>query len=217
MPIVTALEPAPGWIGGCLVQVDGEAPFRVSEDLARRENLELGMSIEGPQLAALMYEAGCAEAMDRAVHYLSYRPRTGREVRRYLGKHRLAKYADHAIGRLIELGYLDDRGYAEAFVRERIRLKPRGAPRLVSELLARGIERQTADRAVETVLAEEGVSEQSLLRTAATRRAGALGALEPATARRRLSAYLARRGFRAGDIRQVALELLPDETDGCET
>ena len=89
-----------------------------------------GMALEHyPGMTEKALAAIEAEAMERAVHYLSYRPRTCREVRRYLGKHGLSGHADPAIDRCIELGYLNDEAYARAFVRERVRLKPRGRPR----------------------------------------------------------------------------------------
>jgi len=214
MSVVTALEPAPGRLGGFLLEVDEVVLFRVSGDLRRSRNLHVGAQVSAAELESLGLEAGESEAMDRTVHYLSYRPRTCREVRRYLGKHGLSRFADATIGRCIELGYLDDEAYASAFVRERIRLKPRGRPRLVSELLSRGIDRDTAEQAVETTLDEEGVKEADLLRDVALRRAHSLRNLDPPAARRRLAAFLARRGFRTGAVREVVRELLPDEPDG---
>ncbi len=214
MPIVTALEPAPGRLGGFLLEVDDLVRFRVSEDLCQRGGLHVGARLSAAELEVLGQEAGDSEAMNRAVHYLSYRPRTCREVSRYLGKHGLSRHADAAIERCIELGYLNDEVYARALVRERIRLKPRGKPRLVSELLGRGVDRDTAERAVETALDEEGVTEAALLREVALRRARSLKGLDPPVARRRLSAFLGRRGFRTSAIRQVVSELLPDEPDG---
>ena len=214
MSVVTALEKAPGRIGGFLLEVDEVLLFRVSEDLRQRRDLHVGAHVSAAELESLGREAGESEAMDRTVHYLSYRPRTCREVRRYLGKHGLSRFADTAIGRCVELGYLDDEAYARAFVRERIRLKPRGRPRLVSELLSRGIDRDTAEQAVETALDEEGVTEAALLRVVALRRARSLRDLDPPAARRRLAAFLGRRGFRTGAIREVVRELLPDEPDG---
>ena len=196
--------------------MDETVRFRVSGDLCQRRGLQLGNRLSTAELESLAEEAGDAEAMERAVHYLSYRPRTCREVRRYLGKHGLSGHADPAIDRCIELGYLNDEAYARAFVRERVRLKPRGRPRLVSELLGRGVDRETAERAVETTLAEEGVTESTLLREVARRRARSLRSLDPPAARRRLSAFLGRRGFRAGAIREVVLELIPDRPDGGE-
>jgi regulatory protein len=217
MPVVKALEPAPGRLGGFVLEVDEAVRFRVSEDLCQRRGLQVGDRLSTAELESLARDAGDAEAMERAVHYLSYRPRTCREVRRYLGKHDLSGHADAAIDRCLELGYLNDEAYARAFVRERIRLKPRGRPRLVSELLGRGVDRDTAERAVETTLDEEGVTEAVLLREVALRRVRSLRSLDPPAARRRLSSFLGRRGFRTGAIREVVLELLPDQPDGGES
>ena len=213
MPLITALDPAPGRLGGFLLEADEGTRFRIPEDLCRRRDLGIGARLTAVELEALAREAGDAEAMDRAVHYLSYRPRTCVEVRRYLGRHGLTIHADSAIERCVELGYLDDAGYAQAFVRERIRLKPRGRPRLISELAARGVERQIAEQAVNAALAEEEVTEADLLRDVALRRVRALRDLDPPVARRRLASFLDRRGFRSGAIRDLVRELLPDEPD----
>ena len=213
MPLITALDPAPGRLGGFLLEVDGSARLRVSEDLCQRRGLHIGAGLTTTELEVLEQEAGDSEAMDRAVHYLSYRSRTCMEVRRYLGKHGLGRHADAAIARCVELGYLDDDVYSQAFVRERMRLKPRGRPRLVSELLTRGVDRDTAERAVEAALAEEGVTEEALMRDVALRRIRALRRLDPPAARRRLAAFLGRRGFQSGAIRDLVRELLPDEPD----
>ncbi len=212
MSEVTALRPAPGRLGGFLLEVDEVTRFRVSGDLCQRRDLHVGARLSAAELEAIADEAGQSEAMERSVHYLSYRPRTCREVRRYLEKHGLSRHAEEAIGRCTDLGYLDDHAYACAFVRERVRFKPRGRPRLVSELLARGVDRDTAERAVTATLEEEGVSEAALLREAAIRRARSLRNLDPPAARRRLSAFLARRGFRTGEIRELVRELLPGDS-----
>ena len=213
MPLITALDPAPGRLGGFLLEVDGSSRFRVSEDLCRRRGLRVEAALTILELEALALEAGDSEAMDRSFHYLSYRPRTCMEIRRYLGKHGLARHANVAIDRCLELGYLDDDAYAQAFVRERTRLKPRGRRRLVSELLARGVERGIAEVAVDAALAEEGVTEEALLRTVAVRRARTLRGVDPPAARRRLEAFLHRRGFPSGAIHDLVRELLPDEPD----
>lgn len=211
MPVITALDPAPGRLGGFVLEADGTERFRISEDLCHHRDLRIGARLTAVELDALAREAGDAEAMDRAVHYLSYRPRTCVEVRRYLARHGLTIHADSAIDRCVELGYLDDAAYAQAFVRERIRLRPRGRPRLISELAARGVERHIAEHAVNVALAEEEVTEAEMLRDAALRRVRALRNLDPPVARRRLASFLDRRGFRSGAIRDLVRELFPDD------
>jgi regulatory protein len=217
VPSITALEPAPGRLGGFLLEIDGGESFRVSVDLQQVWSLSVGGSLSDAEVEALVRQAGASEAMDRAVHYLSYRPRTCREVALYLRKHGLFAHADGAIARCVELGYLNDESYARSFVRERIRLKPRGKPRLVTELLARGIDRELAEAAVRDTLADEGVTEVELLRAVAIRRARSLRNLDPPAARRRLAAYLRRRGFPAGEIRDVVREVLPERAEDAGT
>lgn len=213
MHVIEALEPVGDRLGGSWLRVEGREPFRVPEELLQRRDLEPGGQLTTAQLETLRAEAGERVALDRAVLYLSYRPRTCREVSRDLAKHGLSEHAGSAIERCRELGYLDDEKYARAFVRERLRLKPRGAFRLVSELLGRGVDRDLAERAVREVMREEGRTELSILEQVAASRARTLRRLDPPVARRRLAAFLGRRGFRAGDIREVVLRLLPDEPD----
>ena len=211
MPLITALEPTSGRLGGALLEVDDVQLCRVTDELCQRYGLTVGGRLSREQVDDLVQEAGASEAMERTLHYLSYRPRTNREVRTYLRTHGLAAFAEHAISRCEELGYLDDEAYAVSFVRDRIRLGPRGMPRLVSELLSRGVDREIAERAIGVALADEDVTEEELLRRVALRRLRSLRDVEPEVARRRLASFLDRRGFRTGAIRELVRELLPEE------
>lgn len=210
MPRITALEPAPGRARGVVLYVDGEAVCHVPDELRARRRLSVGEVLTGDGLQDLIRQAGLSEARDVALRYLSFRPRTRVEVLRHLRDRGLGSHAEPIVGRFEELGYIDDAAYALAFARERIRLKPRGMRRVVSELVSRGVDRASAERAAAAALEEEGVSERDLLMAVAERRAGALGRLEPEVARRRLTGYLLRRGFPASDVREAVNRLLPD-------
>jgi len=211
--VIEALEPIRDRLGGFRVEVEGREPFRIPDDLRRSLDLEPGARLESTALDTIVATAAAREALDRAVLYLSHRPRTCHEVRRHLSDHGLGGHSESAIARCQELGYLDDGRYAQAFVRERLRLKPRGRVRLVSELLARGVDRAIAERAVSETMREEGATELSLIREVALARVRRLHDLDLPVARRRLAAFLARRGFAAGDIREVVRDLLPDESN----
>ena len=63
--------------------------------------------------------------MDAALGYLARRGRTVREMELYLDGQNYGEYEVYAaVERLKELGYLDDRRYAEEFVRSRLATKP---------------------------------------------------------------------------------------------
>lgn len=203
MPRVTALPSSkrrPGWVE---VQLDGAFACRLPIDVVDSIGLRVGDEIAPAELEALEDEAQRQEAMRQALHYLSVRPRSRWEVRRNLRK---KGYKEPALGAALErcegLGYLDDRVFAAAYARDRIRLRPRSIRMLVSELGAKGVARSDAEAGVEEALRDERVNEGELVVRAARKGSRTLGAVDPRTGRRRLFAYLSRRGFTAGAIRE---------------
>ena len=59
-----------------------------------------------------------------------------------------------------------------------------------------------------SALAAEGIDEATAMRRVAERRARQLGNLPETTKRRRMLAYLGRRGYRGAGVRKVVEELL---------
>ncbi len=109
---------------------------------------------------------------------------------------------------------LDDGAFARAWIRDRLNLSPRGPYLILQELIKRGVRRSLAQEALEEVLEEEAVSEDTLAEAAArgwVRKQGprVLKALtgerfseDREKARRRLYAFLARQGFRGEGARR---------------
>ncbi|HEU5170337.1 MAG TPA: regulatory protein RecX [Gemmatimonadales bacterium] len=100
---------------------------------------------------------------------------------------------DAALARAERHGFLDDAAFAVHFVQTRSQ-RGRGPARLVRDLLALGVARPLIDRAV----AEEwsADTDRSAVPAAlAARRSAQLGDLPRPVKRRRLLAFLARRGF----------------------
>ncbi|MYA32985.1 MAG: regulatory protein RecX [Gemmatimonadales bacterium] len=167
-----------------------------------RLRLEVGLRLGFAELDAVQTARGRAEAMFVGLRYLSVRPRSRREVERRLWRDRIDQAAiQHALERLAALGYLDDSQFAASFARDRIRLRPCGTRRMQSDLLARGVSREDADRGISEAMAEEGATEEALLQRVAAARMRRLTGADPSRARRRLFDYLARRGFAASRIR----------------
>ena len=109
-----------------------------------------------------------------------------------------------------DLGYLDDRAFAAAYARDRIRLRPRAVRLMVAELAVKGVPRPDAEAGVEGALRDEGVNERELLARAARKGSRTLGGVDPGAGRRRLFAYLSRRGFAAEAIRECMDEVSRD-------
>lgn len=150
------------------------------------------------------------EALPYAVRLLASRTYSERKLREKLRtKGYEAGDIDAAIGKLKERRLLDDQKYAEGFVRTRIETHPRGKSALVRDLVARGVTGSTAKQAVNDNLSTD--QEFELARNLVERKRGQYASLDSDIRKRRLTALLARRGFRPDTIYKV-LALPPDES-----
>jgi len=84
--------------------------------------------------------------------------------------------------------------------------------RIQQELARRGVARDITAEAIADVFEDESVDEGKLIERAAAKKLRTLGRLDEPTRRRRLYAFLARRGFDADDIQRVMRTVL----DGAE-
>ncbi len=92
-----------------------------------------------------------AVVMEAAANFLAVRPRSVAETRRRLVHHGYRPdLVEGVLERLSSMGYLDDEGFARAWVESRDRSRPRGMEALRRELYLKGVDRDT----IAAVLAE---------------------------------------------------------------
>jgi regulatory protein len=210
MPVVTAIEPHSRRGGRFTVSLDGRVVGLVSLDSLDRLGLRTGVALAESDANALEREVACVAAYDRALAMLAVRARAGRELRLALRRKGEAEFAiDYAIERLTAAGFLDDAAYARQFARAKILGARLSRRRVESELIRRGVPRDMAVDAISEVVDEERVDADSLIEDAARRKVRSLGSVAPEVARRRLYAFLARRGFAPDEIRRVVDRLTP--------
>jgi regulatory protein len=220
MPRITGLKPSKRRSGWCDLHLDGAFRFRLPLRLADRDGLAVDCELSDAEVASLQAEAESREALDRALRYLSYRPRSRFEVERHL---RSRGYGDPAVvstlDRCARQGYIDDREFAAAFARDRIRLRPRAPVLIELELRRRGVRSEHARAGIDQALADERVSEPELALRAARRGFNSLGApgtRDEETVRRRLYGYLDRRGFRREEAAAALEEVLREAASDFE-
>ncbi|HJU69179.1 MAG TPA: regulatory protein RecX [Gemmatimonadaceae bacterium] len=165
-------------------------------------------------------EGGSGEASDsrdtvdpsrtyaRSLDMLARAPRSVRDLRRrLLLKGEMEAHVDAAIERLTAAGLLDDAAYARAFVRSKVASQGFSRRRLQQELAKRGVARDVADAAIVEVLHDDEIDEAANVERAALKKLRTLAGVDEETQRRRLYAYLARRGYSVDQVR-VVLERL---------
>lgn len=207
--IITAIEPIAGPGERVRIELGPGRTEEVSGEIVFAAGLRVGDDLPDDALRRVLREDLDWRAREAALRLLSYRPRSEAELRlRLLRQQFPAEVADACLEGLRAKGLLDDASFAESFARDRIRLNPRGRRRVVQELRGRGVDASTAASVVDDVLREEDVGELDLARQAA-RRWRARAGEEPDRARRRLTGFLARRGFGGETVRRVVEELCP--------
>ncbi len=173
--------------------------------------LAIGQCLTDEAIAELRAADGREQALARAVHFLSFRPRSEAEVRRYLVDRGVAESDVEAVlERLRRLGYLDDEAFAQAWVTSRGRLHPRGTQALRYELQQKGI----SPDIIRTVLSE--LKPDELAYAAAQQPAARWRQLDAGSFRQKMSAYLSRRGF-SYDVIRTTVDRLLREADADES
>ena len=181
------------------IYIDGEPAFVLYKGELKRFNIAEEEEISELTVEKINKEVILKRAKLRAMHLLEDMDRTEKALR---DKLRQGGYPDSAIDGAVayvrSFGYLDDTRFAENFVLSRKGSKSR---REIQALLAqKGVPADTAQAALEQIYGEDG--EQDSIRQILKKKK-----LDPEQADEqtlhKIYAYLARKGYRYEDIRQV--------------
>jgi regulatory protein len=234
--IITALQADPSDPDKVHVFIDGRHAMAVALDVAAAEKLSVGQPCPPDRLERLHQAEELQRVYESAMRFLSYRPRSVREVEMRLrkkayGPEQIATVVD----RLRKRGYLDDLEFARFWVSNRQSFSPRGPRLLRSELRQKGVSQDVVD----AVLQEQSEAQAEAVQeaeevaaawgqtasdeptpgtdlanalTLATKKWRIYGTLDPQTARRRLTGFLMRRGYNY-DIADTVLRRLQKPED----
>ena len=178
--------------------VDEEPAFSVSDSVLTKAGLYSGKSIDQETIDKIVLADSREQAHQIAVNFISYRPRSSKEVTDKLTRKGFAAdLVRDEVERLRELMLINDLEFARMFTRDKLRGKPMGRALLRRKLLDKGISFQASERVLKEYVTDE--NEQEAARTLATRKLKASRArfsdLEPAVRQKRLADYLLNRGF----------------------
>ena len=207
LPVLTALEPDPRRPGTLRVEVDGVRFGAVPETLAHAAGLAVGRPVDAKlqeQLAAAADAEAAFRTLLRALERRSFaRVDLGR---RLIRKGHPRSAVDAALERAATLGLLDDAKFARNYVQTRA-ARGRGPARLTRDLMAMGVERGHIDGALAAEW-PEGSDRNGMPSALAAKRAAQLSHLPRQVKRRRVLAYLARRGFAGRDISELVARVV---------
>ena len=198
MPTITQIKETKK--GRLALFLDGEFALSLDEDTFAAAALHEKDEVEEWRLEELRRQSDTRKALDKAMDLLSLRDHAAGELYQKLCRKFDGPSAAYAVAKAQELGLLDDAAFARRRAAELLRnRKSRRA--ILDDLAAKGIDRDTAAGAVETLYADE---EQDPELTAAIQLVQRHYAAKLAAGRRdQVAAALARRGFSHAVIRQA--------------
>ena len=188
MKKITAIEVQKRTPSRVNIFLDGEFAFGLARIVAAW--LRVGQELDEKKIEQLQAEDAHERALQQALLFLSYRARSESEIRQNLRKHEIPETViDQTLERLRQDGFANDDQFAKAWVENRNAFRPRSRRMLAMELRQKGL----GDESVNSAL--ERVDDEALAYEAAQKRAPRYKDLEWNDFRKKLSDFLARRGF----------------------
>ena len=169
--------------------LDGEFAFGISRIVAAW--LKVGQALSEERIKSLQQEDAQEVAYQNALRLISYRPHSVHEVQNKLQENGFDESViQSVIVRLGESGLVEDKSFAQAWIENRTVFRPRSRRLMAIELRQKGV----PDEVVQNALAD-AVDDETLAFQSAILFARRLKKLEWQDFRKKLSAYLLRRGF----------------------
>jgi regulatory protein len=193
---ITAIQPQKRNPNRVNVHLDGEFAFGLARITAAW--LKVGQELEQSRIDKLLAEDAGEVAYQLALRYLSYRPRSVKEITDHLRKHETPEAViAEIVERLAETGMVDDVKFTRMWIENRADFRPRGAYALRAELRQKGI----GDAVIETALGD--LDETALALQAGRKKAAQLKTAEEQVFKQKMYGFLSRRGFGYETISEV--------------
>jgi regulatory protein len=180
------------------VHLDGPLVLELSDWTIGKFGLRTGDDLDEELIDTIKSADAETQAKNIAINYLSYRPRSSKEVATHLTKKGVDPECSKNVTRHLQsLNMIDDDRFAHAFVRDRLKRKPTGQALLRQQLLAKGISSGMADKILAELISQQ--SQQASALQAVKRKyqstKHSISKLDPEKRKKRILDFLLRRGF----------------------
>jgi regulatory protein len=180
------------------VYLDGSLALELSDWTIGKFGLRTGDDLDEQTVYKLKSAEAESRAKNIAINYLSYRPRSSKEVTFHLTKKGFEDECAESVTRHLQsIKMIDDDRFAYAFVRDRLKKKPTGQALLRQQLLSKGISSEMTDKVLAELVSPQ--SQQASALQAAKRKIQltqhAAKINDAEKRKKRILDFLLRRGF----------------------
>jgi regulatory protein len=172
------------------VFLDGKYACTILAEVVLKEGIRVGQELSEGEMEALTGKDRRQSCLNAAVRYLGYRPRSEAEIIQRLQKHGFdTESTEKALSQLKKQGLVDDAAFARFWIDNRESFSPRSRRLTGLELRRKGLSNDVIEQAIGEI------NDTNSAYRAAMSKARRLYPADYDNFRRRLGAYLGRRGF----------------------
>jgi len=185
-----------------IITFENKSVLKVPEDAFLLHPINIGDLISSKDIKKYDKKMRLQEAKDKAYKLLSYRMRSVGEIKkRLIEKSFLLDEIEITIAHLKELNYLNDLEFAQAFAKEKVKLKMIGPLLLRSQLFKHHIDAFLIDQVLSDVYEQTDL--HTLIEMHLEKKSITRGVLLNNNQKKKLNDYLSRKGFTWGQINEV--------------
>lgn len=204
MPIITKIKPQKNK-KRVNIYLDGKFAFGLDLENIMKLGLKEDQELTKTEVKKIVEEAEFKKVYDKILKFATLRPRSEKEFKDWLRKHGVHKSLHKKLfNKLKRLDLLDDRKFTAWWIEQRKEFKPRGKKALYSELMKKGVDKKIIDEAISDAKIDETKMAKELIEKKKYKWKKLVGFEK----RKKMSSYLARKGFSWGIIREVVNEEL---------
>lgn len=184
------------------IYLNGKFAFGLDQETLFKHGLRVGDHLTDVKIERILQAEEKRKAREIALNFLSYRPRSEKEISEKLKKKGFnPENIEEVICDLKRVNLLDDHEFACQWIKDRLKNRPRGLALLKQELIKKGIEKEIIKKALDECYPEDG--EVKLASELIKKRERRYRDLDKKLARKRMSDFLLRRGFPYVVVKEV--------------
>jgi regulatory protein len=191
VPVITSIKPQKNK-RRVNVYLDDKFAFGLDLENYMKLSLKVEQELTEKEVEEIVRKGEFQKTYDKILRFAALRPRSEREYKNWLRKHKVHESLHKKLfEKLIRLDFLDDEKFATWWVDQRNSFRPKSKRILNQELRIKGIGREI----IENVLAEAEIDEGKIAKEMLEKKIYRWKNLNDFEARKKMSAFLARKGF----------------------
>lgn len=210
MPQITAVTPQKKKTSRYNIFLDGHFAFGIETENLIKHKLKIDQNLTQEEIQKIVREDKLGNLVNKSLNFLSFRPRSQKEVEDYLAKKIAAAeevkfnqakssgIITEVIAKLKKYKYLNDYDFANWWLESRIKSNPKGPKFIEMELRRKNISREIINKVLRNFPDQKSAALKSLQKKLS--RWQKLPAVE---FKRKIYTHLASRGFESETIQEI--------------